>query len=524
MASAASFLGIQFPERTPGKRASLPVNINTWADSVRLCDPVLASRIQTSAKSWRHEYPKFVKRTVELGLASTDQILSMSQRGINSLHQQLRFEAAHEESLSFAEYQKTWGGHQLSTYSVKGQGSGHPDALIIPYKGQMLSGSELLKQIDDWEHRHIIEPSTAHALRLVEANPEWLHLENDYIAMLGAACEMGPLHCLLQWGANVLAIDLNRPKIWSRLITDALNSNGTLIFPTRQPMKDGQHIDQIAENAGADLLLDTAEIAGWLDEQADEMTIGAYAYLDGEKHVRVAAAMDAIQAHLTKGRQDRSLAFLPTPTDVFVVPEGAALEAQQHYQAWKKGNPDTDEHVFWQHAVRWMSRDRYFQPNIPHLVETADGMKYGIVDCMVSQQGPNYSLAKRLQLWRAMQARSEGVKVSSNVAPATATWSVVKNKAMAAAYAGTDKIGMEIFEPDTSNALLAALLVYDLKCRTSRANPEVPLHHPYELFMEGAVHNGFWRHAFSSRSALEVAAVLGWHKSGAMFKHIQPPS
>ena len=50
------------------------------------------------------------------------------------------------------------------------------------------------------------------------------------------------------------------------------------------------------------------------------------------------------------------------------------------------------------------------------------------------RQGPNYALAKRLQSWRAMVARADGQPVSINVAPATATASVVSNPQFAAAY------------------------------------------------------------------------------------------
>ena len=49
-----------------------------------------------------------------------------------------------------------------------------------------------------------------------------------------------------------------------------------------------------------------------------------------------------------------------------------------------------------------------------------------------------------------------------NVAPPTRTRSVVKNRALAAAYAGAHRFGVEVFEPATSNVLMAALLVHDL--------------------------------------------------------------
>src|SRR5258708_25574734 len=90
------------------------------------------------------------------------------------------------------------------------------------------------------------------------------------------------------------------------------------------------------------------------------------------------------------------------------------------------------------------------------------GADPGISDSLVSQQGPNYALAKRLQRWRATVAREAGTTVSLNVAPPTRTRSVVKNRALAAAYAGAHRFGAEVFEPATTRGLIAALLVHDL--------------------------------------------------------------
>ena len=75
-------------------------------------------------------------------------------------------------------------------------------------------------------------------------------------------------------------------------------------------------------------------------------------------------------------------------------------------------------------------------------------------------QGPNYALAKRLQQWRAIWARSIGYRVSLNIAPSTTTASVVKNPALAAGFAGASAFGIEVFEPETTNALMAALWVF----------------------------------------------------------------
>jgi hypothetical protein len=133
------------------------------------------------------------------------------------------------------------------------------------------------------------------------------------------------------------------------------------------------------------------------------------------------------------------------------------------------------------------------------------GVQPGIHDAIVAQQGPNYALAKRLQRWRATVARDAGGTVSMNVAPPTRTRSVLKNRALAAAYAGAYRFGVEVFEPATANTLMAALLVADLNTGGGPAHE-----HPWQDEAYAAVHGGLWRAPYQPRSALGLAAVLGY--------------
>jgi hypothetical protein len=92
---------------------------------------------------------------------------------------------------------------------------------------------------------------------------------------------------------------------------------------------------------------------------------------------------------------------------------------------------------------------------------------------------------------------------------------VLRNRALAAAYAGAHRFGVEVFEPSTSNTLMAALLVHDLREQAAVANPAVPLAHPAEFFWQGANHGGLWRNPHAPRSVLGVAVVLGMLQRGA---------
>lgn len=128
----------------------------------------------------------------------------------------------------------------------------------------------------------------------------------------------------------------------------------------------------------------------------------------------------------------------------------------------------------------------------------------------VCYSSPNYALAKRIQHWRAMLLRSSGHLVSSNVAPASKTVSVMKQSLLAAAYSGAEYFHpIEVFPPEVSNNLMTYLMLHDITAPDAVANPMTPIDNPGDIFMDNACHNGFWRCAFVLRSLVEVAAVVG---------------
>ncbi len=201
-------------------------------------------------------------------------------------------------------------------------------------------------------------------------------------------------------------------------------------------------------------------------------------------------AVDALTEHLLTQRPDSALAFLATPTDVFAVPADAVAEATRRY-AQRSGIGRV------RGPLRALSGGRLLARNYPPAADP------GINDSLVPQQGPNYALAKRLQRWRATAARAAGTTVSLTVAPATRTRSVTKNRLLGAAFAGAHRFGIEVFEPATSNTLMAALLVHNLRA----APPAQP--HPWQDEVYAAAHGGLWRQPYAPRSALGLAVLLG---------------
>jgi hypothetical protein len=322
----------------------------------------------------------------------------------------------------------------------------------------------------------------------VVANPDWLDLSDRRFVILGGASEMGALEALSTWGADIAAIDLPDPHLWERILDKARAGRGRLEIPLR-PVGPRE----LTERAGADLLADTPEIGDWLRRIEPPFTMVDDTYADGSRFLLLATATDSLMRSQAE-RAGVSLAYLATPTDVFAVPEEIARAARSRRRSGRG-------------PLRAISGGSLYRPSYQELIQGEDGSRWGIVDCLVAQQGANYALAKTLQRWRAVAAREDGTVVSSNVAPATRTRSVTKNKALAAAYRGASSYGIEIFEPDTSRWLMAALLVHDL--REGGEGGLTPSGHPFDLFVRGAAHGGIWRLGYEPRSVLPLAMVRG---------------
>lgn len=505
-------MGVNFPQGGDHKRSTTAAGRAIFADSVRAIDPALAARIEHT-KDWRKGYIEPLREIVIAASQIPEAAIGISNAGLESAHR--RFVFAQPEGDIPLDSAMDQSIHPIESVSVTGRAS-REENLSIAYRGRRISGSDLRRQIDKWVSEGIAEPSFGAALHLLMDNPDWLDLSGTDIAVLGAGAEMAPTRSLLRWGARIHALDLPRPEIWQRLIDIARNTSGSIRIPISigasgvMPFVTGGTVhtedDQIvAASSGVDLLEQPGAIANWLNEISNPFVLGNYTYADGPTHAMLSMSVDAVFKKLNSQRRDITLAFLATPTDVFMVPMSCVNESRERWDT--RGISG-----FFQTPLRAFGQ---FEPNYPRTYLTQSGMEVGLNDSLVPQQGPNYLLAKRIQRWRALAARADGVPVSLNLAPATRTQSVVKNRALAAAYAGAGRFGVEVFEPATSTALMAALLVHDLRNPLSAANPSTTLENPMDLFVVGANHGGLWRTAYAPRSVLGVAAVLGMFESRA---------
>jgi hypothetical protein len=489
--------GVDFPAGPDGRRSTSAVGRAVVADALRAADPALAQRAEREA-NWRTGYLTHFRALVEAGLASPDAAAAVAAGGLDSLYRQLRAVAADGAESGLDTLLTVPARRALSWAPVTGTAAALA-TLAVPYRGAALHGDALRRQLAAWVAAGTVEPSLATAVDEVARHPEWLRLDGRTVAVLGAGAEMGPVATLLGWGARVLAVDLPQPAIWERLLTAAQGSAGTLLVPVADGADEGA---SLALRAGADLVSDVASVAdGLAAADGGALVLANYAYADGAGHVRVAAAVDALTRRVQAQRPGVALAFLATPTDVFAVPADAVAQADRAYGTRSPVSRLAGGSLHMLSGGRLLQRA--YRP----------GADPGINDSLVAQQGPNYALAKRLQRWRATVARRDGATVSINIAPPTRTRSVLKNRALAAAYAGAHRFGVEVFEPETSRALMAALLVYDLHAGAAGAAGARETH-PWQDEAHAAAHGGLWRMAYAPRSALTLAAALGYLRSG----------
>ena len=502
------------------ERNTTPTNVLIWSEAVGAFDKTAQAALDKDGKKkWCFAYAKHCEKSVQLGLASPENAVTMAKAGLAAAQKAFRL-VREGKDLSLAEAMATYKG-TFSTGEISGEKRGEKSSLEldVPYGGGKdshkapyflnkdrrdtpLRGADLLTQLDRWAQRGTVEPSAAESIKKVVQNQaKWMDLSDMYFVLLGATSAMGPLDLLLKYGANIIAVDIDRPHVWKTIISKARKSRGRVFFPIKDNAKgykkasDFASDDELAANCGANLLDKTPEICNWVKTvcPGEALTIGNYTYLDGALHVQLSVACDAIIQGVCAERKNTAIAFLCTPTDIHVVPQAARDAAAANYKAAP----------LWLQLIAGLGTSA-----LKHNAKTkpVNGIHY--VDGLSIAQGQSYCLAKRLQHWRAIVARSNGHKVSSNVAPSTATESVTSNASFKAAYGGFHIFKpLEVMYQETSNAVMTALLVFDLRDPASPANPKTPLANPYQLFEHGSFHGGVWRCAYKLDTIGEVAVL-----------------
>jgi hypothetical protein len=476
--------GVQFP-MVDGQRSTQRTSRDVFAHAAAVVDADLATSIRAEGR-WRTAYPTYLRRLTERAAVSPAAGVAVARTGLDRIQATFEF-LDHGTARPLADAMASPSGDALTTRTVTGDGTGS-DRLVVPYRGARLHDEDLLQTARDWQHRGVVEPAVVTALTRLVEHPDWLDLAGAWFAVLGAGAEMAPTESLLAWGADVVAVDVPRPQVWQRLEDMAARGTGRMHMP----------VDHASGPPGIDLIAGAPRVRAWLETFDHPLVLGNYAYADGATFARLSVAADAVIAALQRGRDDLSVVCLATPTDTFAVPADVVQQTRRNSRSLP---------IALAGVVNRVTMGRLLVPSYRRTVRTDAGDELGIADSLVVQQGPNYALAKRMQRWRALVSHATGAFGAVHVAPPTRTRSVLKNRVLAAAYAGAPMFGIETFEPATSRTLMAALLVHDLQMHgqgTARAGPAAE----HEL-TAAAVHGGLWRLPWEPRTALPLAVLRG---------------
>ena len=264
---------------------------------------------------------------------------------------------------------------------------------------------------------------------------------------------------------------------------------GTLLAPIPAG-RDGA-LDEVA---GVDLLSEVPAVERWLRELGGPIVLGNYVYADGGTNLRLSVAVDELTTRLQAGGDDVALAFLATPTDVFVVPGEAVEQSTRSYD----DRPGRSKALG--RPLRTLSGGRLLRR------QYVAGTDPGINDSLVPQQGPNYALAKRVHRWRATSARARrraGVDERRAADPHPVGGE--EPRAGGGVRGRAPVRGRGVRPVDLQRADGGAAGPRPAHRRRARSTT-----HPWQDEAYAACHGGLWRAAYAPRSALGLAAVLGY--------------
>lgn len=474
--------GVQFPKTSErGDRSTTVTGKAAWRGLAAELGAADVARAIDWEGDWRANYGRHVVAVAEaLAGAPVDAAAEACDKTLADLSDAFEFVRDGATTTGLRAALARYDEPKLETFIVQGRGKAGDVAVGA------LRGAALDAKFDDMAAAGELSPDAAATLKKL---PKDLALHGRCFVVFGASSEVGPCRRLLERGATVLAVARKNVKKWADLIAYARTTAGTLYVPVALGSGPRGDLDA-AVNAGCDVLRDLPEIKTWLAEACfAPLVVGCYTYLDGDRHVRVVAACDAIAQALvaeTRAGRDMAYAYLGSPGTAHRRPAEAAARADAALAALPA----------WQRLLVAAGALR-----------VATGTTF---DGLLNLQGPNYALAKTMQMWRAAAAKHDHHVVSCPMAPAVRTRSMLKSAAVAAALKGGPRFGATSYSPEFASAVMALLLMAHVTDPdNAHASPHAALGGVLDTFARDGFTGGLWTSPFAPDSTAKPAAAAG---------------
>jgi hypothetical protein len=449
-----------------------------------------------NCENWALEYRSILEDfTAIMAAASNEQCLDMAQAGLDALHGMMLFRIDHQTIVPAKDIFMLSGSFaKLETVTLLGTKAPDIDfqfPLVNPQNLEdenELYGVDACAQVDAWYKYGVLETSASVlAKTTLISNNITSTLHNKVFVLLGCTSEMGPAKSLLQIpGVTVIGVARGGRRLDDMIDFVRFHSpdDTTFMYPKN----------------GADLIHQGPQITQWILDHTDpkqQIILCPLASMDGEASVRVTVAQDLIVQRILRQRSNTVLSQYISPATVLVLPPAAATNAERRFNDRPK----------WEKWAGTLSMGKWLQPSLPKS-ETSNN-DYCILNGLVGVQGPDYALAKTMQMWRCMLAMyREDHIVSAPFAPTTRTRSMMENSQVAAALEGMHQFEpLLAFDVGPASSLLAAILVSHIQM-LNRPLPDME-ENPFTLFWDGAVHGGVWTCPYSLDSISTINWVLG---------------
>ena len=166
--STRSDEGVQLVQDDQGVRSTTPVTRSVVAEALGAVDAAAGARAG-AAKEWRTSYLEHVVAMTAAGARSAEASLTIARTGLDALRDRTVLVRDGQERPVAEALREP--GTPLGTTTLQGEGARQHD-LAVPYRGEVLRGDALRRQLDAWVAAGTVEPSFRTAVGRVLDSPE----------------------------------------------------------------------------------------------------------------------------------------------------------------------------------------------------------------------------------------------------------------------------------------------------------------------------------------------------------------